>query len=90
MGINLKTLLNRDGLFMRCLVTALALAWVYILASDFLPPHIAPFRHGLHWLLAVGTSFQAVMGWVGPCRNPDETSDLRELPADRPDEAMGR
>ena len=70
----------------RSRVTALALAWVYLLVSDFLvsdflvsdflPPHVSPFRHGLHWLEAVSTSLLAVTVWVGPRgRKPPGTSD---------------
>jgi len=61
---------------MRCFVTTLVLAWVYLLVSDFLPPHVSPFRHGLHWLEAVSTSLLAVTVWVGPRgRKPPGTSD---------------
>ncbi len=70
----------------RSRVTALALAWVYLLVSDFLvsdflvsdflPPHVSPFRHGLHWLEAVSMSLLAVTVWVGPRgRKPPGTSD---------------
>lgn len=68
MSINLKTLPKRDSLFMRCFTTAVALAWGYTLVSNYWPPHVPPFRHALHWILAVGTSVLAVVGWAEPRR----------------------
>ncbi len=79
MSINPKKLLRRDGLFMRCFTTALALAWVSILVSDYAPPHVTPFRHGLHWLEAVGVSVLAVATWIGPRPHvPVNESEARE------------
>ena len=68
MSINLKTLLKRDSLFMCCFATAVALGWVSVLVSDYWPPHAAPFRHGMHWMLAVSTSLLVVVGWAEPRR----------------------
>ena len=82
MSLNLRTLLKRDGLFMHCFITAVALGWVYLVISDYFPPHVTPFRHGLHLMEAICTSFLAVLGWAGPRRHkPLETSDSQETTA---------
>ena len=66
--VNLKQLVQRDSLFMRCFITAVAAGWVCILASDYPHPHMTSFRLGLHWSEAVCTLFLAAMAWVKPRR----------------------